>query len=55
MDRLTRDEARRLAANIATFALREQHRDRIVAEHAAENPGTRPTRWWEFDAPEQWK
>jgi hypothetical protein len=35
-------------------ALWEQHRDRIVAEHVAENPGTRPTRWWEFDAPEPW-
>jgi hypothetical protein len=33
-------------------ALWEEHRDRIVAEHVAESPGTRATRWWEFDA--QW-
>ena len=29
-----------------------EHRDRIVAEHVVEHPGTRPTRWWEFSAPE---
>ena len=23
----------------------------IVAEHIARHPGTRPTRWWEYDAP----
>jgi hypothetical protein len=29
-------------------------RRRIVAEHVAEHFGTRPTPWWEFDAPEPW-
>ncbi len=29
------------------------HRDRIVAEHIAEWPGTRPPRWWQFDAPKE--
>src|SRR3954454_7027405 len=30
----------------------QQNRDRIVAEHIAHSPGTRPVRWWEYDAPE---
>ena len=25
-----------------------------MAEHVADNPGTRPTRLWEFDAPAPW-
>jgi hypothetical protein len=29
------------------------HRETIVAEHVAERPGTRPTRWWDFEAPER--
>jgi hypothetical protein len=28
------------------------NRDRIVAEHIVESPGSRPLRWWEYDAPE---
>ena len=28
------------------------HRDRIIAEHVSDFPGTRPQRWWEYDAPE---
>jgi hypothetical protein len=27
------------------------HSERIVAEHVTNNPGTRPTRWWEYSAP----
>jgi hypothetical protein len=27
------------------------HGDRIVAEHVADYPGTRPRRWWEHSAP----
>lgn len=27
-------------------------RHAIVAEHVAEHPGTRPLRWWQYDAPE---
>jgi|GEM_PF-4519986 len=27
------------------------HRERIIAEHIADYPGTRPHRWWERDAP----
>jgi hypothetical protein len=29
------------------------HRDRIIAEHITEWPGTRPYRWWQRDAPEE--
>ncbi len=29
----------------------EAHGESIVDEHAAEFPGTRPARWWQFDAP----
>ena len=32
-------------------ALWATHSDRIVAEHVAEYPGSRPTRWWQYDAP----
>lgn len=28
------------------------HRDWVLAEYATEHPGTRPERWWVFDAPE---
>jgi hypothetical protein len=27
------------------------NREWVVAEHVAEHPGTRPVRWWEYDAP----
>jgi hypothetical protein len=27
------------------------HRDRILAEWVAKNPGTRPAQWWDYDAP----
>jgi hypothetical protein len=27
-------------------------RDEVIAEHVAEYPGTRPIRWWTYDAPE---
>lgn len=33
-------------------ALWREHSAEIVAEYAAEHPGRRPGRWWEFDAPE---
>jgi hypothetical protein len=29
----------------------KQNSERIVAEHVAEFPGTRPYRWWQFEAP----
>jgi hypothetical protein len=29
------------------------HSERVVAEHVTNYPGTRPTRWWEYDAPRQ--
>ncbi len=29
----------------------ETHRDEVLANWVRENPGTRPARWWEFDAP----
>src|ERR1700727_4100928 len=32
-------------------ALWAAHSERIVAEHVADYPGTRPTRWWRYDAP----
>jgi hypothetical protein len=32
-------------------ALWNEHSDRIVAEHVADYPGTRPSRWWEYSAP----
>ena len=32
-------------------ALWEQHRNEILAAWVKEKPGTRPARWWEFDAP----
>jgi hypothetical protein len=28
-----------------------EHSERVVAEHVAEFPGTRPYRWWQYDAP----
>jgi hypothetical protein len=28
----------------------EAHAERIVADHVADYPGTRPTRWWEFES-----
>ena len=28
-----------------------EHSERIVAEHVDECPGSRPPRWWEYDAP----
>jgi hypothetical protein len=28
-----------------------EHGDRIIEEHVAEFPGTRPYRWWQYDAP----
>ena len=28
------------------------HSDRIIAEWIENNPGTRPHRWWQYDAPE---
>jgi hypothetical protein len=28
------------------------HGERVTAEHVAENPGTRPRRWWQYDSPE---
>jgi hypothetical protein len=31
----------------------QDHRERIIAEHVAEWPGTRPCRWWQYDAPEE--
>jgi hypothetical protein len=33
-------------------ALWDAHSERIVAEHVATYPGTRPHRWWQYDAPE---
>src|SRR5262249_49105146 len=30
----------------------EQLRERVLAEHIAEQPGTRPWAWWQWDAPE---
>src|SRR5882672_948942 len=32
-------------------ALWDAHAERIVAEHVADNPGTRPQRWYQYDAP----
>jgi hypothetical protein len=32
-----------------------ENRDRIVAEHIEQCPGTRPARWWQHDAPEMRK
>jgi hypothetical protein len=29
-----------------------EQRDRILAEHVERSPGTRPLRWWEYDAVE---
>jgi hypothetical protein len=28
-----------------------EHADRIIEEHVAQWPGTRPYRWWQYDAP----
>ncbi len=28
-----------------------EHRDRVVSEHVEQWPGTRPLRWWQYDAP----
>jgi hypothetical protein len=33
-------------------ALWGEHGAAIVAEHVGEAPGTRPRRWWQYDAPE---
>jgi hypothetical protein len=32
-------------------ALWAEHSERIVADHVAESPGTRPARWWQYSAP----
>src|ERR1700722_15289757 len=32
-------------------ALWEANSERIVAEHVTDYPGTRPARWWRYDAP----
>jgi hypothetical protein len=29
-----------------------EHCDRVIAEWIVENPGTRPSLWWKYDAPE---
>jgi hypothetical protein len=29
-----------------------EHRDRIVEHHVRRHPGTRPVRWWPYDAPD---
>jgi hypothetical protein len=29
----------------------DQNSDRLIEEHVAESPGTRPHRWWQYDAP----
>ena len=28
------------------------HSERIVSEHVEDSPGSRPARWWQYDAPE---
>jgi hypothetical protein len=33
-------------------ALWANHSERIVAAHVADHPGTRPTRWWQYEAVE---
>lgn len=33
-------------------ALWHQHSERIVADHVADHPGTRPARWWQYSSPE---
>jgi hypothetical protein len=33
-------------------ALWAAHSERIVAEHVTDHPGSRPTRWWRYQAPE---
>jgi hypothetical protein len=33
-------------------ALWDLHRDRIIQEHVSVAPGTRPARFWQYDAPE---
>jgi len=33
-------------------AVWEAHSERIVAEHVTDYPGTRPARWWRYQAPE---
>jgi hypothetical protein len=33
------------------FDLWVEHRDGIIEEHVAQWPGTRPYRWWQYDAP----
>lgn len=33
-------------------AVWREHAGRILAEHVKEAPGTRPARWWTYDAPE---
>jgi hypothetical protein len=30
----------------------DAHRDAVLAEHVADNPGSRPSLWWKYDAPE---
>ena len=32
-------------------ALWFDHSERIVTEHVADHPGSRPERWWQYDAP----
>jgi hypothetical protein len=32
-------------------ALWEANSERIVAEHVADHPGSRPERWWQYEAP----
>jgi hypothetical protein len=39
------------AANDELGALWHTHSERIVAEHVALYPGTRPERWWQYSAP----
>jgi hypothetical protein len=29
----------------------DEHRDRLIDEHVERWPGTRPSRWWEYDSP----
>jgi hypothetical protein len=29
----------------------DEHRDWIVSRHIARHPGSRPLRWWQYDAP----
>lgn len=40
------------AAEDELAALWAAHSGRIVAEHVTDYPGTRPARWWRYEAPE---